>query len=653
MGAEGPSPSLRGAGDPADVEARDSEGGGGMRDLALGTLEHLGGLADLTLGAARRVSHGAVCQIEELRATTLGIGEVAQDLLIGHDGSQTAFVTLRSVADRVIAEQLVISHSGNWKVRAAPEARDVFWPNAAVPLLQTQVRSLVARMLLTFSLIFWSVPVGLIQVWTSFDADPPNWAQSDIGVLGYTFLRKYMPVLGLIGLQSSLPLALDQLAKRYEGYKVKSQIEMVVLRRNFAFQLATLYVTVFCGTASMTLDSQLQEIADRPAALFELLRERVPQVSGFFLSYVVARVGITVPMLLWLPSLLAWSGGLARRERQPVAISLAVEASNHGQVLVLALTYSVIAPILMPVCLVYFALAFLVYGWLFLYVYTPEFDCLGACWYKLFDGAMTGLFFGSLSLAALASAFEGFRSVEFSALLVLSMLVVLAHFYYHYHFAVPSEFISLEDACELDMKCDEEEVAAALVEDYYVDPILKEQAHEDPNATAGLRKLAVSLRSLSGRALVPGKHTQEATSPKASKLDGSDAAVEREAAAHELGAQEAQKPPPFQLELPDVEAQTLEASAAAEQAMSQVEATVEFGEEVGRLGFEVLWDGAWPAVSNVAPEGEAARRGVAVGDLLREVNGTCTLGKSRSELLPLLKQRPLRLKLSSVPAAAG
>lgn len=69
-----------------------------------------------------------------------------------------------------------------------------------------------------------------------------------------------------------------------------------------------------------------------------------------------------------------------------------------------------------------------------------------------------------------------------------------------------------------------------------------------------------------------------------------------------------------------------------------------FDKNVGRLEFEVAWKEI-PCVSVVKPGGIADSRGLAPGDLLLEIAGVQTAGKGRDELLPLLKSRPLFIKV--------
>merc|ERR1712113_157621 len=81
--------------------------------------------------------------------------------------------------------------------------------------------------------------------------------------------------------------------------------------------------------------------------------------------------------------------------------SFSIEATSAVIVLVLGLTYSFIAPVILPICALYFVGASFVYRWLFLYVYEPEYGGAGEIWYELFHGLMIGLILGTLTLLAI------------------------------------------------------------------------------------------------------------------------------------------------------------------------------------------------------------------------------------------------------------
>eukprot|EP00746_Dinoflagellata_sp_MGD_P030269 gnl/MRDRNA2_/MRDRNA2_171787_c0_seq1.p1 gnl/MRDRNA2_/MRDRNA2_171787_c0~~gnl/MRDRNA2_/MRDRNA2_171787_c0_seq1.p1 ORF type:complete len:150 (+),score=24.74 gnl/MRDRNA2_/MRDRNA2_171787_c0_seq1:39-452(+) len=86
--------------------------------------------------------------------------------------------------------------------------------------------------------------------------------------------------------------------------------------------------------------------------------------------------------------------------------------------------------------------------------------------------------------------------------------------------------------------------------------------------------------------------------------------------------------------------------AIADLANSTAQFEVYFGAGVLSLGFEVEWTAKMPLVGHVEGEGPADLRGIRTGDLILSVNGIVTTGRSRQELLPLLKVLPLILRIA-------
>jgi len=82
-------------------------------------------------------------------------------------------------------------------------------------------------------------------------------------------------------------------------------------------------------------------------------------------------------------------------------------------------------------------------------------------------------------------------------------------------------------------------------------------------------------------------------------------------------------------------------------------AVVFFDQHVGSLGFEIRWGEEWPRVGHIMPGGAAQQMGVRHDDALLEINGSSTLHRSREELMPLLKVRPLQLVLARDEAAGA
>eukprot|EP00913_Durusdinium_trenchii_P020424 g19188.t1 len=137
----------------------------------------------------------------------------------------------------------------------------------------------------------------------------------------------------------------------------------------------------------------------------------------------------------------------------------------------------------------------------------------------------------------------------------------------------------------------------------------------------------------------------------------------RATGAHRRRAEAAKAPSsPAQSSVIDETAQDLEETTAPDAAEPPFETVTpgqvflrSFSAEVAQLGFRIRWEDV-PSVQMLDPQSAAYQSSLAKKqqdkcgglrneDTILEINGACTAGQHRDQLLPLLKQRPLELKL--------
>lgn len=379
-------------------------------------------------------------------------------------GSATAFVTLKSAEHCAVAQQVLLSHDSGWKVCAAPEPRDLVWQNVKKPLRQTQLHHNLGLAATIFCLLFWSVPVTIIQAWANVGTlsrwIPAVVKLNEVSPTFYSFLTSYLPVLALMGLQACLPYIFQAMAQGYEGHKTKSAIQRIVLNRCFSYQLASLYVAVLSGS----LWDSLNEILDHPSQVLDILAHSLPKANVYFLSFVLAKACTSIPFLL-----LHWQFFCSKcAPQEQIHSAYGYEAANVALVFVIGLTYSFIAPAILPVCVVYLAFATLSYRWLFNYVYDEEFDSGGAFWYDLFNAVLIGQLLSTLSLLGLAALYGS--SLQLLVLAPLPFFVLYLALR-SWRIGWKSQCTSLEDAI------DAEQDAAVLdtfKKELYVEPTAEE-----------------------------------------------------------------------------------------------------------------------------------------------------------------------------------
>mmetsp|Transcript_14481 Transcript_14481/g.34193 ORF Transcript_14481/g.34193 Transcript_14481/m.34193 type:complete len:922 (-) Transcript_14481:189-2954(-) len=417
------------------------------------------------------------------------------------DGSRssTGFVTLTECRAHAIAEQVILFNAMGEKsiqltsdvcqVSAAPEARDVIWRNAAIPLGELKRRRWIGLSMCAVGLFFWALPVSSVQVIASMDEwhDAPQWVHdfstSSIGerVVGY------LPVLALMLLLILLPYGLQVVCDRIEGQKRKSNLQRQVLFRNLGFQIATLWCTVFSATISRTLT----EIAEKPACLPKVLGKALPGQAAYFVTFIIAKIGTSLPVLVIMPVLSAfpWTA-TDSKGLKPTYCSYASEATQLAIVLILGFLYASISPLILPVCAVYFFLAAFVYRWLFHNVYQSEYDCMGMFWHELFDFSMAALLLGPISLAGIYATFIGPLAWQLQVIWLAPIGIISRYWSWYRLYNPLCSVLPFQDAVELDtrklgagssarcwqMKCLTGEVAVTetFSSDCYIDPAMTE-----------------------------------------------------------------------------------------------------------------------------------------------------------------------------------
>lgn len=162
----------------------------------------------------------------------------------------------------------------------------------------------------------------------------------------------------------------------------------------------------------LTLCLQLLSILRKPQTLVDILGGRMPEMSKFFFNLLIVKIFTAVPLEMirpWQLSTVHLMGNCMDR-RHATRRDLRTGAFYswpmlYGwiypqlmMVLMIMVTYSVITPILMPVCAFFFAGAYTMYKYQLLYVYINEYQSGGFMWYAVFNRSVIALVFASCTL---------------------------------------------------------------------------------------------------------------------------------------------------------------------------------------------------------------------------------------------------------------
>lgn len=221
------------------------------------------------------------------------------DSVVGVTMSSTGFITFNDLSTLSCAVKTPLFHKPDvLVVKMAPEPRDVIWENAHVNLSWSKGREATANVLLGVGAILWSIPVASIQALATADqlATVPgmSWISTISGGDVASFVNGYLPVVLLLVIIMILPHIFYAVALHYEDRKTSSDVQKSIIGRYFYYQLANIFITV---TAGSILDS-LGEIIEHPSNILAILGKSLPNVVGYFATFVMTKLLAGLPMIL-------------------------------------------------------------------------------------------------------------------------------------------------------------------------------------------------------------------------------------------------------------------------------------------------------------------------------------------------------------------
>ncbi|KAI9317419.1 hypothetical protein BX666DRAFT_1619285 [Dichotomocladium elegans] len=348
----------------------------------------------------------------------------------------TAFVTFKSAESAQVCAQVVTSWKpGVFQTRLAPEPRDLLWEG----LLRKGRRDKVMRHVRRWAVftavwvltIFWLFPVSFILGLTSIES-----LSQHFGFFNYfldasdrvrSFIQHVLPMLLVTLFMSLLPWVLMMISKQ-QDFVSYSDLEDTVLCRYYRFAIFNVLIVFLLGT---TFLSTMLDVLYEPAKVIHLLAKFLPQGANFFLNYILFNTSTHAMELLQLgsqlfghlifslPFISSTPRRLARYTK-PWSFPFYYYYPNHILVFVIAVTYSVIQPLILIFGLLYFSLALVIFRHQFAYCYVRRYESNGFLYYRRMGSYTSdGLVISQLTMVGLLYL----KGVLMAATAVLPILV--------------------------------------------------------------------------------------------------------------------------------------------------------------------------------------------------------------------------------------
>ncbi|KAG6525248.1 hypothetical protein ZIOFF_015202 [Zingiber officinale] len=310
-----------------------------------------------------------------------------------------AFVSFRTRWGAAVCAQTQQTRNPTlWLTEWAPEPRDVYWHNLAIPFVSITVRRLIVAVAFFFLIFFFTIPVAFVQSLANIEG-----------------IEKVAPFLKPLIEVLDITQACHQI------------IHPRFSPRNCSEDLSY--------TSANNIDDYLKHAL--LCRIPKTIGVSIPQKASFFISFIMADgwAGIAGEILR-LKSLIIFhlkNFFLVKTEKDreeamdPGSIEFSTSEPQIQLYFLLGLVYSAVTPFLLPFILVFFALAYVVFRHQIINVYNQEYESAAAFWPDVHGRIITALIISQLLLFGLLSTKKAVDSTPF--LIALPILTIWFHRY--------------------------------------------------------------------------------------------------------------------------------------------------------------------------------------------------------------------------------
>ncbi|XP_030459431.1 CSC1-like protein At3g21620 [Syzygium oleosum] len=411
-----------------------------------------------------------------------------------------------------------------WLTEWAPEPRDIYWANLAIPYVSLSVRRLIIAVAFFFLTFFFMIPIALVQSLANIEgiekALPFLKPIIEVAVIK-SFIQGFLPGIALKIFLIFLPTIL-MLMSKFEGFISTSTMERRSATRYYIFQFINVFLgSIITGTAFQQLNNFMHQSANE---IPKTIGVSIPMKATFFITYIMVDgwAGVAAEILR-LKALIMYhlkNSFLVKTEKdREEAMDPGTLGFNTGEpqiqlYFLLGLVYAVVSPVLLPFILVFFGLAYVVYRHQIINVYNQEYESAAAFWPDVHGRIIVALIVSQLLLMGLLSTKEAAQSTPL--LITLPVLTIWFHLFCKGRYEPAFLRYPLQEAMMKDTleKAREPNLnLKGFLQTAYVHPVFK--GGDDSDSDSATDEIAEE------PALVPTKRHSRRSTPLPSKHSGS------------------------------------------------------------------------------------------------------------------------------------
>ncbi|KAH7324626.1 hypothetical protein B0I35DRAFT_458334 [Stachybotrys elegans] len=322
----------------------------------------------------------------------------------------SVFVEFHTQSDAQAAYQVVTHHQA---LQMSPKyigvkPQEVVWKSLTIPWWQLVLRRYAVYAFIGAMIIFWAIPVGIVGIISQISVIQGLPGLTWIGDIPQVILgviSGLLPAVALSILMSLVPVIMRMCAK-FAGAVSLSQVELFTQNAYFCFQIVQVFLirTVTDSAVAVIID-----IVENPDQIFSMLSAAIPTSSNFYISYFIVQgltiavgvltqvVGLVVFRLLY-KFLSSTPRSMYNRWTTLSAISWGSTLPVYTAIVVISITYSVIAPLMLFWSTLGLGLFYLAYRYNILFVSDSPVDSRGLIYPRALKQLFVGVYLAEICM---------------------------------------------------------------------------------------------------------------------------------------------------------------------------------------------------------------------------------------------------------------
>ncbi|OVA20069.1 protein of unknown function DUF221 [Macleaya cordata] len=418
----------------------------------------------------------------------------------------------------VCAQTQQSSNPTSWLTEWAPEPRDVYWANLAIPFVEISIRRLIIAVATFFLTFFFMIPILFVQSLANIEGIEkvlPFLKPLIEKKAVKSIIQGFLPGIALKIFFILLPTLLMTMSK-IEGHTSLSTLERKSAAKYYLFVLVNIFLgSIITGSAFEQLNTFVHQSATE---IPKTVGVSIPMKATFFITYIMVDgwAGIAGEILRLVPLIIFHlkNAFLVKTEQDreqamdPGCLNFASSEPRIQLYFLLGLVYSVVTPILLPFIVVFFGFAYLVFRHQIINVYDQKYESGAAFWPDVHCRIITAMIISQLLLMGLMSTKSAEQSTPL--LIALPVLTIWFHRFCKGRFEPAFVKFPLQDAMvkdTLERATEPNFDLRSYLQDAYIHPVFKDDAFERP----------ATVDDEENNILVPTKRTSHRSTPAQSK----------------------------------------------------------------------------------------------------------------------------------------